>query len=63
MRYTAEELQEKARELADMIGSEIVDGHLPLELLRMTADTLKEDYRQIAQAAEEMREEQKAIEN
>ena len=27
--YTMEELQEKARELADMVGNEIVDGYLP----------------------------------
>ena len=52
MAYTMEELQEKARELADMVGNEIVDGYLPLELLEMTADALKEDYRQIVQAAD-----------
>ena len=62
MAYTMEELQEKARELADMVGSEIVDGYLPLELLEITADALKEDYRQIVQAAEDIREEEKAIE-
>ena len=62
MAYTIEELQEKARELADMVGHEIVDGYLPLELLEMTADALKEDYRQIVQAAEDIREEEKAIE-
>ena len=63
MAYTMEEeLQEKARELADMVGSEIVDGYLPPELLEMTADALKEDYRQIVQAAEDIREEEKAIE-
>lgn len=62
MAYTIEELQEKARELADMVGNEIVDGYLPLELLEMTADALKEDYKQIAQAAEDIREEEKAIE-
>lgn len=62
MAYTIEELQEKARELADMVGNEIVDGYLPLELLEMTADALKEDYRQIVQAAEDIREEEKAIE-
>lgn len=62
MEYTIEELQEKARELADMVGSEIVDGYLPLELLEMTADALKEDYRQIVRAAEDIREEEKAIE-
>ena len=62
MAYTMEELQEKARELADMVGSEIVDGYLPLELLEITADALKEDYRQIVQAAEDIREEERAIE-
>ena len=62
MAYTIEELQEKARELADMVVNEIVDGYLPLELLEMTADALKEDYRQIVQAAEDIREEEKAIE-
>lgn len=62
MAYTIEELQEKARELADMVGNEIVDGYLPLKLLEMTADALKEDYRQIVQAAEDIREEEKAIE-
>lgn len=62
MAYTMEELQEKARELADMVESEIVDGYLPLELLEMTADALKEDYRQIVQAAEDIKEEERAIE-
>lgn len=62
MAYTIEELQEKARELADMVGSEIVDGYLPLELLEITADALKEDYRKIVQAAEDIREEERAIE-
>lgn len=45
-----------------MVGSEIVDGYLPLELLEMTADALKEDYRQIVQEAEDIREEERAIE-
>ena len=62
MAYTMEELQEKARELADMVESEIVDGYLPFELLEMTADALKEDYRQIVQAAEDIKEEERAIE-
>ena len=63
MAYTMEEeLQEKARELADMVGSEIVDGYLPPVLLEMTADALKEDYRQIVQAAEGIKEEERAIE-
>ncbi len=56
------ELQEKARELADMVGNEVVDECLPLEVLEMTADALKEDYRQIAQAAEDIKEEERAIE-
>lgn len=63
MGSTAGELEEKVRELADMVGSEVVDGFLPLELLEMTADVLKEDYRQIVQAAADMREEEQAIKN
>lgn len=59
---TTEELQEKARALADMVGNEVVDECLPLKVLEMTADALKEDYRQIVQAAEDIREEEKAIE-
>lgn len=62
MAYTIEELQEKARELADMVGNEVIDECLPLEVLEMAADLLKEDYRQIVQAAEDIREEEKAIE-
>ena len=62
MAYTMEELQEMARELADMVGNEVIDECLPLEVLEMTADILKEDYKQIAQAAEDIREEQKEIE-
>lgn len=62
MAYTMEELQEMARELADMVGNEIIDECLPLEVLEMTADILKEDYKQIVQAAEDIREEDKAIE-
>lgn len=45
-----------------MVGNEVVDECLPLEVLEMTADALKEDYRQIVQAAEDIREEEKAIE-
>lgn len=62
MAFAIGELQEKAREFADMVGSEIVDGYLPLELLKMTADALKEDYRQIVQTAEDITEEERAIE-
>ena len=62
MAYTMEELQEMARELADMVGNEVIDECLPLEVLEMTADILKEDYKQIVQAAEDIREEDKAIE-
>ena len=36
----------KARELADMVGSVVVDEYLPLEVLELTADFLKEDCRQ-----------------
>lgn len=63
MERTEGELKDKARELADMVGSEIVDGYLPLALLEMTADVLKEDYRQIVQVAADMREEEQAIKN
>lgn len=55
-------LQEKARELADMVGSVVVDEALPLEVLEAVADCLKEDCRQIRQAAQDMQEEQRAIE-
>lgn len=47
-------LKEKARELADMVGSISVDENLPLEVLELTADLLKEDSRQIKEAAEEI---------
>ena len=30
--------KEKARELADMVGSLVVDENLPLEVMEMTAD-------------------------
>ena len=54
--------EEKARELADMVGNVIVDEALPLEVLESVADFLKEDCRQIKQAVEDMQEEQQAIE-
>lgn len=62
MEMTAEALQEKARELADMVGSVVVDEALPLETLEAVADCLKEDCRQIRQAVRDMQEEQQAIE-
>lgn len=62
MEMVGEALQEKARELADMVGSVVVDEALPLETLEAVADCLKEDCRQIRQAAQDMQEEQRAIE-
>lgn len=53
--------EDKARELADMVGSVVVDEYLPLEVLELTADILKEDYRQIKQAAEDIKTEQQAV--
>ena len=51
----------KARELADMVGSIVVDEDLPLEVLGLTADILKEDFRQIKEAAVEIMEEERAL--
>lgn len=51
----------KARELADMVGSIAVDEDLPLEVLELTADILKEDFRQIKEAAVEIMEEERAL--
>ena len=48
------DLKAKARELADMVGSITVDENLPLEVLELTADLLKEDCRQVKEAAEEI---------
>lgn len=62
MEMTAEALQEKTRELEDMVGSVVVDEALPLETLEAVADCLKEDCRQIRQAVQDMQEEQQAIE-
>jgi len=62
MEMTAEALQEKARELADMVGSVVVDEALPLETLEAVADCLKEDCRQIRQAVQDIQEEQQVIE-
>lgn len=58
MDFTTKELKEKARELADMVGNEIMDASLPFDMLELVADTLKEDYRQIEQMAEDIRKEQ-----
>lgn len=62
MGLTGEALQEKVRELADMVGSVVVDEALPLETLEAVADCLKEDYEQIRQAVKDIQEEQQAIE-
>ena len=51
----------KARELADMVGSLVVDENLPLEVMEMTADLLKEDCKEIRQAAVDIAEEERAI--
>lgn len=51
----------KARELADMVGSVVVDENLPLEVIKLTADLLNEDYRQIKEAAVEIIEEERAV--
>ena len=56
-----QKIKEKARELADMVGSLVVDEKLPLEVIEMTADILKEDCEQIRQAAVDIAEEEKAI--
>lgn len=55
-----QENREKARELADMVGSLAVDENLPLEVLEITAELLKEDCKQIRQAAVEIAEEERA---
>ena len=51
----------KARELANMVGSIVVEDDLPLEVLELTADILKEDFRQIKEAAVEIIEEERAL--
>lgn len=56
-----QEIEEKARELADMVGSVAVDENLSLEVIEMTADILKEDCEQIRQAAVDIAEEERAI--
>lgn len=45
-------LQEKARELADMVGSVVVDEYLPIEILEVTADILKEGGGSLASKTE-----------
>ena len=55
---TLQEKKEMARELADMVGSVVVDENLSMDVLEMVADLLKEDCRQIRQAVKEMTEEQ-----
>lgn len=62
MGLTGEALQEKVRELADMVGNAVVDEALPLEALEAVACCLKEDYEQIRQAVKDIQEEQQAIE-
>lgn len=54
-----QENREKARKLADIVGSVVVDENLPLEVLEITADLIKEDCKQIRQAAVEIAEEER----
>lgn len=51
----------KARELAYMVGSIVVEDDLPLEVLELTADILKEDVRQIKETAAEIMKEARAL--
>ena len=44
-----------------MVGSIVVDENLPLEVIKLTADLLNEDYRQIKEAAVEIIEEERAV--
>lgn len=55
---TLQEKKEKARELADMVGSVVVDENLSMDVLKMVADLIREDCKQIRQAVKEMTEEQ-----
>lgn len=55
-----QEIRGKARELADMVGSIMVDDNLPLEVLEITADLIKEDCKKIRQAAVDIAEEERA---
>lgn len=52
--------KEAARELADMIGNEVMECEMPIEVLTLTACYLNNDYRKIIQAAEDIKEEEKA---
>ena len=44
-----------------MVGFLVVDENLPLEVMEMAADLLKEDYKEIRQAAVDIAEEERAI--
>ena len=44
-----------------MVGSLVVDENLPLEVMEMAADLLKEDCKEIRQAAVDIAEEERAI--
>ena len=57
---TLQEKKGKARELADMVGSVVVEENLSMDVLELVADLLKEDCRQIRQAVKEIAEEQEA---
>lgn len=44
-----------------MVGSLVVDENLPLEVMEMAADLLKEDCKEIRQAVVDIAEEERAI--
>ena len=48
---------EIARELADIVGSEVVERDLPAKMLRITADILMEDYEVISELVDERMQE------
>lgn len=56
-----QENREKARELANMVGSVVVDENLPPEVLEIMADLIKEECQQIRQAAVEIVEEERTV--
>lgn len=56
-----QENKEKARKLADMVNSMVLDENLPLEVLEIMADLIKEDCKQIRRAAAEIVEEERAV--
>lgn len=56
-----QENREKARELANMVSAVVVNENLSLEVLEITADLIKEDCKQIRQAAVEIAEEERAV--